>query len=582
MFKAYKTLIPFMRRYRWYYVAGILSLIVTSGGQLFIPQFIRLAIDTVVAGNFALADVGVRMLQMVAVAATIAVGRYGWRYFLHGASRRIEKELRDRLFSHLLTLSPEFYGRTRTGDIMARATNDMNAIRTATGMALVAFIDGLFMTIAILVILFSQNARLALITIAPLPIITVLIISIGRVVSGLFKRVQEGFSMLSEQSQEAIAGVRVIKSFVKEDYFVRRFSDANDTYKERNMAYIKVWGLFGPVVTFLSGLTSLLLLRYGGAAVAVGAISAGDFVATMSYLEMLIWPMLGAGFTVNMLARGAASLTRINAILEEKPEIESPAGARSSIPSREISVDRLTFSYPDTETAVLDNVSLTIPEGSLVGILGRTGAGKSTLVKLLPRLLDPPAATLFLGGVDVRDYDLHALRGQFGVVPQDTFLFSATIRENIAFGLDSIDEETLQRVADISTISRDVAGFAEGWETPVGERGVTLSGGQKQRIAISRALALDPPILIFDDALSAVDTESEEQILSELLEYRQGRTNVVISHRVSTLRRADLIIVLEDGRIIQQGNHQSLIAQEGFYQEIFELQKLEEQSVAGS
>lgn len=582
MFKAYKTLIPYMRTYRWYYVAGILCLVVTSGGQLFIPQFIRVAIDTIVAGDFALSEVGVYMLQLVGVAAIIAIGRFGWRFFLHGASRRIEKELRDQLFSHLLRLSPEFYGRTPTGDIMARATNDMNAIRAATGMALVAFIDGLFMTVAILIILFSQNARLALITILPLPIITVMIIFVGRVVSGLFKRVQEGFSTLSEQAREAISGVRVIKSFVKEDYFVRRFADANDTYRTRNMAYIKVWGLFGPLVTFLSGLTTLLLLRFGGAAVAVGTISAGDFVATMSYLEMLIWPMLGAGFTVNMLARGAASLTRINALLDEKPEIVSPSEARREVRSRDIAVTGLTFSYPEAEERTLEEISFSIPEGTLVGILGRTGAGKSTLVKTLPRLLDPPAGTVYMGGTDVRNYDLHLLRSQFGIVPQDTFLFSASIRENIAFGMDDPDEETIQRVAEISTISRDIASFSQGWETPVGERGVALSGGQKQRVAISRALALDPPILIFDDALSAVDTESEEQILSELLEYRRGRTNIVISHRVSTLRRANLILVLEDGRVAQSGTHNSLMREEGFYREIHELQQLEEQSVADS
>jgi ATP-binding cassette subfamily B protein len=580
MFKAYKTLIPYMRRYRWYYVGGILCLVVTSGGQLLIPQFIRVAIDTIVAGDFELSRVGIFMLQLVGVAAVIAIGRFGWRFFLHGASRRIEKELRGQLFSHLLTLSPGFYGRNRTGDIMARSTNDMNAIRTATGMALVSFIDGLFMTIAILVILFSQNARLALITILPLPLITVLIITVGRMVSGLFKQVQEGFSILSEQTQEAISGVRVIKSFVKEGYFVNRFSDANDNYRSRNMAYIKVWGLFGPVVTFLSGLTTLLLLRFGGAAVAVGTISAGDFVATMSYLEMLIWPMLGAGFTVNMLARGAASLTRINAILDEEPEIQSPPQAIREVPSRSIEVRDLTFRYPEAESPTLHDLSLSIPEGTLVGVLGRTGAGKSTLVETFPRLLDPPQGTVFMGGRDIHDYDIHALRSQFGVVPQDTFLFSATIRENIAFGLDNPSDETIRRVADISTISRDISTFSQGWDTPVGERGVSLSGGQKQRVAISRALALDPPILIFDDALSAVDTESEEQILSELLEYRRGRTNIVISHRVSTLRRADLILVLEEGRVAQQGTHDSLMQEDGFYQEIYELQRLEEQGVS--
>jgi ATP-binding cassette subfamily B protein len=577
MLKEYRTLLPYLREYRWFYIAGILCLVVTSGGQLFIPQFIRVAVDTIVSGDFALSSVGFTMLKLLGVAVIIAVARFGWRNFLHGASRRIEKQLREQLFSHLLTLSPGFYGRTRTGDLMARATNDMRAIRMATGMALVAFIDGIFMTLAIVIILFSQNPRLAVFTIMPLPLIVVLVISMGRMISGLFRKVQEGFSTLSEQSQEAISGIRVIKSFVKEDYFVARFGRANENYKQRNMAYIRVWGLFMPFVTFLSGLTTLLLLRVGGQSVIIGELSAGQFVATLNYLEMLIWPMIGAGMTVNMLARGAASLGRINQILSEEPEITSPPAAIERVESRSFETRGLSFAYPGTDIRVLEDISLEIPEGALVGILGKTGAGKSTLVRLLPRLLDPPAGTVFMGGHDVRDYDVSELRRQFGIVPQDTFLFSTTIRENIAYANPDLDEETIRRVANISTIDRDIGMFPHGWDTQVGERGVTLSGGQKQRIAISRALAVDPPVLIFDDALSAVDTESEERILRELLEYRRGRTNIVIAHRVSTLQRADLILVLEDGKVVQQGTHRDLIAQEGFYQEIYTLQQLEQQ-----
>jgi ATP-binding cassette subfamily B protein len=299
----------------------------------------------------------------------------------------------------------------------------------------------------------------------------------------------------------------------------------------------------------------------------------------MNYLQMLVWPMMGAGFTVNMLARGAASLGRINQILSEKKHLSMPKKPVHTVGSRSISVRDLTFSYPETEVEVLQDINLDIPEGALVGILGRTGVGKSTLIKLFPRLLDPPPNTVFLGTYDVRDYDLAILRKQFGMVPQDTFLFSATIKENIAYANPDVDEETIRRAAEISTISRDMKEFPRGWDTEVGERGVTLSGGQKQRIAISRALVLDPPVLIFDDALSAVDTESEEYILEDLIEYREGKTNIIISHRISTLKRADLILVMGDGKVVEQGTHQELMQNEGLYHEISNLQQLEEETM---
>ncbi|TVQ39345.1 MAG: ABC transporter ATP-binding protein [Spirochaetaceae bacterium] len=577
-FSEYRTLIPYAWRYRWYYLLGILCLVVTSGGQLFIPQFVRQAVDSMVEGSFTVGAIGTLMVTLIVVALVIAVGRFGWRYFIHGASRRIEAELRDRLFDHLLLLSPRYYAQARTGDIMARATNDMQSIRMATGIALVAFIDGVFMTLAILVILFSQNVALAAITIIPLPFITVMIIFAGRLVARLFREVQEGFSHLSERTQESIAGVRVIKSFVKESYFTRTFEQTNMEYRERNLRYIKLWGLFFPMVTFLSGLTTLLLLRYGGARVISGEISAGDFVATMSYLAMLAWPMLGAGFTVNVLARGAASLARINAILKEPPDIVSPVGAASRTDSLDLRVEQLTVIYPDAGKPALQDVSLELPAGRMLGILGRTGAGKSTLIKTMPRLVDPPSGTVFLGETDVRDYDLAWLRARFGIVPQDTFLFSATIRDNIAFGCDELDEDELLRVADISTISRDIGSFADGYKTVVGERGVTLSGGQKQRIAISRALASNPDILILDDALSAVDTESEEKILKAVLDYRGRKNTILISHRISALQYADAIVVLDGGRIVQYGSHSQLLQQtEGLYREIHDLQQLEQQ-----
>jgi ATP-binding cassette subfamily B protein len=320
------------------------------------------------------------------------------------------------------------------------------------------------------------------------------------------------------------------------------------------------------------------LLRFGGEMVILGSVTPGQFVATMNYLNMLIWPMLGAGLMVNWIARGAASLGRINNILSTEPDIASPPNAVTSRPGHEMQVRNLTFRYGDEADPVLSDIDIDIPAGSIVGLIGRTGSGKSTLVNLLPRILDPPPGTVFLGGIDVHEYDLQTLRSTFAIVPQDTFLFSATIEENIAFGVPDAAHEDVRRVADISTISRDIADFPDTWQTPVGERGVTLSGGQKQRVAISRALLRDPQILIFDDALSAVDTQSEQRILQSLFDYREGKSSVIISHRVSTLRNADHIYVLEDGRVTQAGSHAELARVDGLYRDIYRLQQREEES----
>ncbi len=578
MLKEYRTLLPLVKQYRGHYVAGVLCLVVTSGGQILIPQFVRRAIDTVTTSGFVLSNLVEPLVMMIGVAVVISVARFGWRYFIHGASRRIEAQLRRRLFSHLLTMSRSFYQDRSSGDLMARATNDMQAIRMASGMALVAAIDGIFMTMAILWILFQQNARIAALTILPLPFVTVLILSAGRIVSRLFRRVQEGFSDLSEEAREAIAGVRVIKAFVQEHYFVRKFGVTNREYQRRNLHYVRLWGLFFPVVVFLSGMTTLLLLRSGGAAVISGTLTPGEFVATMSYLEMLIWPMLGVGFTVNMIARGAASLKRINEVLDVPPEIvpsQEPPQRPASRHGLSLRVSDLSYRYPGAERDALCGISFELQAGHTLGILGTTGSGKSTLMWLLPRLLDPPAESVFLDGIDIRRLDLEDLRSTFGMVAQDTFLFSSTIAENIGYATPGVDPESIGPLADISTISRDVDLFPEGINTEVGERGVTLSGGQKQRIAISRALAINPEILLFDDALSAVDTESEERILTRLAEERRGKTNVIVSHRVSTLQFADFVVVLDNGAVIQSGSPQALAAEEGLYRRIAALQSLE-------
>ena len=597
MLKEFRTLIPYVKKRIPQYLAGLLFLFITNGGQLYLPQLLRRAIDTIASGTFALRSILPIAALMAGIAVVIAIGRYFWRYFLGGASRRIEAELRERLFVHLQSLSSTFYGKAKTGDLMARMTNDMRAIRQATGFALVAFVDGFITTIAILVVMLSMNTRLTLLSISPLPIITIGVILFGRVIGEQFRRVQEGFSNLSDMTQESLTGIRVLKTFVQESAFGKRFLEKNLDYSNRNMVLVRTWGVLFPAVGFLAGITSLILILLGGRAVIEGTISPGEFTAFLAYLQMLIWPMLGAGFTINMIQRAGASLGRINRILDEEPDIQSPVAATATAvapvtpgPAEEdesaagvftpirgdITIEALTYTYPETEKAVLKDINLVVPAGSILGILGKTGSGKSTLVQLLPRILDPPAGTVYLDGRDIRSYDLPRLRKSIGMVPQETFLFSSSIRDNIAFASRDGDDQIVRQVAAISTIDRDFNAFPDGVKTVVGERGITLSGGQKQRVAISRALASDASIFIFDDSLSSVDTETEDAILNDLLPFLRGKTLILISHRISTLKTADRIVVLDEGRIAQLGSHEQLLEQRGFYSDIYRLQQLEE------
>jgi len=574
--KAFKTLLPYLRKYYLWYIAGIISLIITDGAQIYVPGIIKQGVDIVASGDFHIQQMRDPVIKLCITACIIGISRFGWRFFIQGAARRIEYELRDRLFVHLSTLSSTFYSKNKTGDLMSRFTNDMEAIRMASSMAVVSLTDGIFMTALILSILIARDARIALITIAPLPIITVLILFMGKAMGERFKKVQEGFSALSDTVQDSFSGIRVIKTFVQERAFSKLFLDRNKEYVRSNMSLMRIWGTFFPIVAFFSGLTGAIFFFLGGNAVMEGSFTAGDFTAFFSYLQMIIWPMMGMGFSVNMLQRGAVSLGRVNAILSEKPDIVSPPHPVQEKPEGHITFDRLSFTYPGASEPSLKDVSLDIPAGSVVGILGRTGSGKSTLVKCIPRLLDPPHGSLFIDGRDVHAYDLSVLRSSMGTVMQDIFLFSESIRENIAFATPQLPEERVKFLTDVSTLSRDLAYFPQGLSTVIGERGLSLSGGQKQRVALSRALAVDPSILILDDTFSAVDTETENAILQGLKDFFEGRTVILISHRISTLKTADFIVVMEQGRITHSGTHAELLSKSKFYREIYDLQRIEE------
>jgi ATP-binding cassette subfamily B protein len=574
--KEYKTLLPYFGRYRWRYCWGIVCLVMVDAAQILIPQFIRRAVDLISSGGgFAWREIIVLALLMLGVMALISTGRFFWRYFIHGSSRRIETELREKLFDHLAKLSWDFYQKNKIGDLMARSISDLNAVRMAIGMGLVALFDFVFMASSILVIIFVQDARSALVSVLPLPLITALILLFGSAVGGKFRAAQEAYSKMSDTAQETFAGIRVIKSFVKEWWFIKKFADNNDDYRTANMELVRLFGFFFPFVTFLSELTILIMLVAGGRRVIMGLMTPGSLVAMFRYLHMLIWPLMGAGFMVNMIQRGAVSLSRVNEVLRTEPSIKESGNPSTAEPGpAAIELLGVSFAYNDGEPA-LDKVSLSVRRGEWLGVMGRTGSGKSTLVKILTRMLDPPAGTVKIFGLDVREWPLGELRRLFAVSPQDSYLFSDSIENNIGYGLDDAPPPLVRKAIASSALEKDLENFSGGGRTLIGERGLTLSGGQKQRAAIARSFIMDSEFLILDDSLSAVDAETERTILESLLKERRGRTTIIVSHRVSTLCYADKVLVLDRGKTGEYGSPAELACGSGFYARMAALQRLD-------
>ena len=595
MFRNLRPLAPYLRKYRKTFWIGALCVLCNNGVWILFPLVIRRAIDDLNK------EVNVQKLlfyagALLAVAGTKAIFQFLTRWILIGVSREIEFDLRNDLFAHLERLSYSFYQRTRTGDIMARATNDLNAVRMLVGPGIMYTANTIVFTLGALVFMLSINPKLTLWAFLPLPVISIVIQYFGRLIHERFERIQAMFSDISARAQENFSGARLVRAYVQEEWEIESFERANEEYIDRSLKLVRLMGMLWPTLETMLGLAVIIVLFIGGREVIQHRISVGSFVAFNTYMVQLTWPIIALGWVINLFQRGTASMARIQSVLAEKPEItdaDVPAtGAPTGI-TGDIEFRDLSFRYGNTLRAaesgngasgmkhgdelVLKNVNLTVPAGTSLAIVGPTGSGKSTLVSLIPRIYDATEGSVLIDGRPVREYPLDVLRANIGFVPQETFLFSDSIRDNIAFGAQSATDEDVRRAAEAASIADDIAGFPEGYRTVVGERGITLSGGQKQRTAIARAIIRNPRILVLDDALASVDTQTEDRILNHLREIMQGRTTIFISHRVSTVRNADRIAVLHDGAIVEYGTHEELIERNGYYTELHNKQLLEEE-----
>ncbi|HVD76313.1 MAG TPA: ABC transporter ATP-binding protein [Vicinamibacteria bacterium] len=578
-----RRLIPYVRRHRARMAWGLLCLVLTTALSVASPWVLRYAIDDLTL-TVTRQKLWIYSSFIVAIVLVEGLFRYYMRIVLISISRDIEYELRGDLFAHLTQLSARYFQSHRVGDIMSRATNDMSAVRNVLGPGIMYTANTVATFVGTVVLMMRISPRLLGLALVPLVLVSILVRHFGRRIHDRFEAVQAQLSEMNVIVQESLSGVRVVRAYAQEPHEVARFEAANREYMRRNKSLIRMFGSLYPGIQLLMGTGAVLVLWLGGRMAVAGRITIGEFVAFGVYLAMLHWPMIALGWVVNIFERGEASMGRIAEILEAPPEIRDEDPEPVSALRGEVEFRDLTFSYDGKP--VLQHVDLKVPAGSTVAIVGPTGSGKSTLVSLIPRLFEAPPGTLFVDGHDVRRIPLAVLRAAVGFVPQETFLFSDTVRENVAFGLVINDArgrtqaEVMERVewaAGVAQLARDVAEFPQGYDTFVGERGITLSGGQKQRAALARALAIRPPILVLDDALSAVDTYTEEEILKGLQSVRAGCTTFLVSHRISTVKDADLIVVLRDGAIVERGTHDELVARHGFYADLHRRQLLEEE-----
>ena len=582
MLRRLSTLLPYLLRDRRKLFSGLLAIAASVGIGLANPLLVGRTVDAL-REHVALATLMRYAALILGVAFLQGVFSYIQRMLLVSMSRDIEFQLRNDYFASLERQAPGYFAAHSTGDLMARATNDLQAVRLICGPAIMYSVNTVMTASGALFFMTRINARLTLLAVLTMPLVALVTKAFGERIHNLFEQVQERFSDLSARVQQNLTGVRVVRAYAQEEVERERFAALNRTYVEHNRRLIRWSASFYPLLQGIIGLAAAAVLGYGGSLVLHGAISLGQFVTFNFFLGRLVWPMIALGWVINLVQRGSASLSRMRAVLEASPEVTDvaplsiPAGGqiRGAVDFR-----KLTFRYRPDGPAVLREIDLTVPPGQTVAIVGRTGSGKSTLLSLLPRLLDPPEGSLIVDGVDVRHLPLAELRGAIGMVPQESFLFSASIRENIALGAAAASDKEISAAARLAGLDDDLEAFPHGLDTLVGERGLTLSGGQKQRVALARALLRNPRLLLLDDCLSAVDTQTEEAILGHLRRVFIGRTVFLVSHRVSTVKDADRIIVLDHGRIAEQGRHAELVAAGGLYADLHQRQMLEEELAA--
>ncbi len=570
-------LVPYIQRYKTGLFFGIIFVILAVFFTTKVPRVMGNAID-VLGENFDNSILFDNVVLILIFAAVQGIFRFFMRITMIGISRKIEFDIRNDFFKHLQTLEQSFYSDNRTGDLMSRATNDLNAVRMVLGPGIMYSLNTTILFGVALYYMISINPMLTLVAMAPFPLLAFLINRFGVRVHHWFEKIQAQFSAISARAQENLSGIRIVKSYVREQSEIQLFDSMNKKYVSLNRKLIRVWSFFYPTIHFVSGLGFALLLWFGGRSVMLQTLTLGEFVAFNTYLLMLLWPIISVGWVVNIFQRGAASMERMNTIMETKPEINDA----EAVPflksfSSDIELKNLSFSYNNEHVPVLKNVSLKIPGGKTAAIIGPTGSGKSTLINLIPRIYNPPPGTVFIDGIDVRTIPLSELRKNIGVVPQETFLFSETIKENIVYGIDTVSDPILYEAVTISQLKENIESFPMRYDTLLGERGINLSGGQKQRAAISRAVIREPKILILDDALSSVDTKTEEDILSRLQDVVRSRTSIIISHRISTIKESDIIFVLDNGEVVEQGNHDELVDLGGLYADLYKKQLLTEE-----
>ncbi len=574
--KEFLTLRDYIIRDRWYLAGGFAALIGVDLLQLLIPLVLKSAVDDLTLASFSENTLLQHGLLIVAIGAAAAVLRFFWRYCIIGASRRIETALRDRLFTHAIHLPLAGLVNTRTGDLMSRMTNDIDAVRMCTGIGIVAMIDTVVLGLASVIFMACLSMKLALLCLMPMLIIILATWRMGGLLHKRFSQVQASFSRMTEMVRETLAGMAVIRAFAREPDNARSFTTVSADYIDKNMALVKIWGSLFPFIVFISNISVCVLIFFGGRYTIEGAITPGDFVAFANYIWILIWPMIALGWIVNLFQRGAASMARINAVLAMPAEPLENGRPGPCAAAGSIEVRNLSFTYAAAARPALNDISLAIPAGSTIGITGTTGSGKSTLCSLLLRFFDPPRGSIFIDGTDICDITLRDIRSCMAYVPQDSFLFSDTIMANIVYGRPDASAGEAEAQADLARMTDEILSFSNGFKTLIGEKGITLSGGQKQRLCIARALLMKTPVLIFDDALSSLDAATTQQLIAKLKAQAGTRTSIIVSNRIASIQHADAIYVFDGGRIAAQGTHGGLLAGGGLYYQLYQRQKLEE------